>query len=119
MKFHKNINHDFNLLSITFGTKNLKTNIPYGPMDVFYKIIKHQLCHTFTEARVLFAITCVLKIHVSVFRAHPREIVHMVQDEFRIFDIFRISAFIKYFMDYCGFLVYRPRDPPWPRGYDA
>ena len=61
----------------------------------------------FYEARRLFAITYVLEIHMYVFRPHPGEIVKMSQDKFRIFDLSRISAFIKYIV-YWGFLVHRP-----------
>ena len=55
----------------------------------------------------LFAITYVLEIHMYVFRPHPGEIVKMSQDKFKIFDLSRISAFIKYIV-YWGFLAHRP-----------
>ena len=78
------------------------------PKYVFYEMYKYQLSYTFYEARRLFAITYVLEIHMYVFRPHPGVIVKMSQDKFRIFDLSRISAFIKYIV-YLGFLVYRPR----------
>ena len=78
------------------------------PKCVFYETFKHQLSYTFYEARRLFAMTYVLEIHMYVFRPHPGEIVKMLQDKFRIFDLSRISAFIKYIV-YWGFLVHRPR----------
>ena len=78
------------------------------PKYVFYETYKYQLSYTFYEARRLFAITYVLEIHMYVFRPHPGEIVKMSQDKFRIFDLSRISAFIKYIV-YWGFLVHRPR----------
>ena len=50
----------------------------------------------------------VLEIHMYVFWPYPWEIVKMSQDKFRIFDLSRISAFIKYIVNW-GFLVHRPR----------
>ena len=47
----------------------------YVPKDVFYETYKHRLCHTFIEARRLFAITYVLEIHIFAFRPNPWEIV--------------------------------------------
>ena len=75
---------------------------------VFYETYKHQLCYTFYEARRLFAIIYVLEIHMYVFQPHLGKIVKMSQDKFRIFDLSRISAFIKYIV-YWGFPVHRPR----------
>ena len=78
------------------------------PKYVIYETYKYKLSYTFSETRRLFAITYVLEIHMYVFRPHPGEIVKMSQDKFRIFDLSRISAFIKYIV-YWGFLVHRPR----------
>ena len=54
---------------------------------VFYKTYKHQLCYTFYEARRLFAMTNVLDSTCMSFGP--------TLDKFRIFDLSRISAFVK------------------------
>ena len=84
--------------------KDLKTKYKGRPKCVFYETFKHQLSYTFYEARRLFAITYVLEIHMYVFRPHPGEIVKISQDKFKIFDLSRISAFIKYNYFYGVFL---------------
>ena len=79
------------------------------PKYVFYETYKYQLSYTFYEARRLFAITYVLEIHMYVFRPHPgKKIVKMSQDKFRIFDLSRISAFIKYIV--YGVFLYIDQD---------
>ena len=51
-----------------------------------------------------FAKTYVLEICITVFRPHPQETAKVSQNMFRIFDLSRVSAFIKYIV-YWGFLV--------------
>ena len=79
----------------------------YVPADVFYEIYKHQLCDTIIDAMGLFAMMYVLQIHISVFQPHQREIVKMSQDKFKIFDLSRISAFIKHIV-FWSFRVHTP-----------
>ena len=85
-----------NCSKICSQQKLKKIKYRYVPKYASYETYTYQLCYTFYEARRLFAITYVLKINMYVFRPHLGEIVKMSQDKFRIFDLSRISAFIKY-----------------------
>ena len=79
-----------------------KNKSSYVPKGVFYEIYKHQLCYTFYEAKSLLAMTYVC------LSAPPRDIVMMSQDKSGIFDLSRISAFIKYIIHW-GFPLHRSR----------